>query len=126
MDKVKLATQVNYANVGEAISHELASKMVKDFQDSNSEDVAKCYVIGKNIIEQMLAQPGCVAIRFFNAIDETGKNTLVYAGVNEKGNTIIALPVVDETGKLGRIEALIGDRTMGGEGTSTSTGWFGL
>ena len=113
MDKAKQTTQLNYANVGEAISYELASKMIKDFHDSNSDDVAKTYVIGKNIIEQLLAQPGCVAVRFFNAIDETGRNTLVYAGVDVKGNTILEYPAVDEKGKLGRVEALIGDRTIG-------------
>ena len=112
MDKAKITTQINFANVGEAISHELAAKMVKDFHDANSEDVSKCYVIGKNIIEQILAQPGCVAISIFNAIDEDGKNTLVYAGVDKKGQTIFEYAGVDEKGKLGRVEALIGDRTL--------------
>ncbi|PWT74782.1 MAG: hypothetical protein C5B59_10450 [Bacteroidetes bacterium] len=123
MDKAQVRKPVNYANVGEAIDHELAAKMVKDFQDTCPSDAVKSYTIGKNVIEQILAQPGCTAIRFFNAIDESGLQTLVYAGVDEKGDNIIEYPVINEKGKLGRIEALIGDRTMG-DGTPIKS-WFG-
>src|SRR5882762_9179991 len=119
MIKNELIPVVNFAQVGEAISHELAAKMVKDYQDANHAETARCYNIGKNIIEQILAQPGCVAMRFYNAIDETGKQTLVYAGVDEKGYTIMEYPTVNEDGKLGRVEAIIGDRA-----TKETYSWF--
>ena len=113
MDKAQLSTELlNYANVGEAIDHELGAKMVKDYQDANPHQIAQCFSVGKNIIEQILAQPGCVAMRFYNAIDETGKQTLVYAGVDQKGNTILEYPAIDQNGKLGKVEALLGDRSM--------------
>jgi|SRR5215467_3015141 len=121
MNKAPLTTATNYAAIGEAIDHELAAKMIKNYHDVNSNEAPKSYVIGKNVIEEMLAQPGCVGLRFYNAIDESGRQTLVYAGVDTNGNTIIEYPAVDEKGKLGRIEALIGDRTMG-DGPSFS--WF--
>ncbi len=111
MDKA-LSSKIDYAQVGEAISHELAAKMIKNYQDFRPNDVAS-YHIGRNIIEQILAQPGCVSIRFFNAIDEAGRQTLVYVGVDAKGNNIIAYPAVDEMGKLGKVEALAGDKTLG-------------
>ena len=113
MDKAHIGTQVNFANVGEAISHELAAKMVKDFHDANLEGVSKSFIIGKNIIDQILAQPGCVALNIFNGIDEDGRNTLVYAGIDKNGHTILDYPGVNEKGQLGRVEALIGDRTIG-------------
>ncbi len=111
MIKNQPTSAVNYAQVGEAISHELAGKMVKDYQDAHPAETHLCFTVGKNIIEQILAQPGCVAMRFYNAIDENGKQTLVYAGVDEKGYTIMEYPAVNEEGKLGRVEALIGDKS---------------
>ena len=118
MNKAQLITKVNYANVGEAIDHELGAKMVKDYQDAHPTEMAQCFTVGKNVIEQILAQPGCVALRYYNAIDETGKQTLVYAGVDEKGNTILEYPAIDGSGKLGKVEALIGDKSM------PSYNWF--
>src|SRR5215471_8711571 len=99
MDKAQLSTQViNYANVGEAIEYELGAKIIKNYQDANPNQIAQCFTIGKNIIEQILAQPGCVALRIYNAMNEAGKHTLVYAGVDKNGNTLLEYPVVDESG----------------------------
>lgn len=115
MDKAQISTQViNYANVGEAIDHELGAKMIKNYQDANPSQIAQCFTVGKNIIEQVLAQPGCVAMRIYNAMDDAGKQTLVYAGVDNKGNTILEYPAVDGTGKLGQVEALLGDKILPG------------
>ena len=107
-----IITKVDYSAIGEAIDHELAAKMVKDFNDSNSEKPATCFIVGKQIIETILAQPGCVSMRFYNAIDESGKETLVYAGVDENGKTILEIPSVNEIGKLGTVPAIVADRTL--------------
>jgi len=123
MDRAQVKKTLNYANVGEAIDHELAAKMVKDFQDSCPADAIKSYTIGKKILELILAQPGCVALKFYNAIDENGNQTLVYVGLDKNGNNIIEYPFVNEKGKLGTVEAYIGDRTMG-DGTPVHS-WFG-
>ncbi len=102
MNQNQLLTKTNYAEIGEAINHDLAAKMVKDYQDARPNDVPS-FIIGKNVIEQVLAQPGCVGMQFFNAIDaETGKQTLVYAGVDEKGKVISEIPAIDGDGKLGQ------------------------
>jgi hypothetical protein len=113
MDKAQISTQViNYANVGEAIDHELGAKMVKNYQDAHPNETAQCFNVGKNIIEQVLAQPGCVAIRIYNAMDNSGKHTLVYVGVDDSGNAIFEYPAINEEGKLGRVEALVGDKAL--------------
>ncbi|MFI5154480.1 MAG: hypothetical protein ACHQET_14180 [Chitinophagales bacterium] len=123
MIQVQAKTQINFAEVGEPINHELAAKMVKDYSDLNPE-AKSSHFIGRNVIESILAQPGCVAIRFFNAIDEVGKQTLVYAGVDKNGRTIVEYSVVDENGKLSRVEALIGDRAGDGGPSTTTYSWF--
>ena len=118
MNQEKLTATRNYAEVGEAISHELAAKMVKNFNDSSPNEPFG-FNVGRNIIDQILAQPGCAGLRIFKAISEEGNQTLVYAGVDVKGNTIVEYPGVDAEGKLGKVAALIGDKTE-----TTILSWF--
>ena len=80
-------TSKNLKLVGEEISHELGAKMVKDFQDENPSENTANY-IGRNIIERVLAQPGCEGIRFYNAINEIGMKTLVYVGIDKNEQII--------------------------------------
>jgi hypothetical protein len=101
--------QKDLTRVGEEISHELGAQMVKDYQVANPTDV-KAYFIGRNIVDQLLAQPGCVGIRFYNAYNEVGAKTLVYVGVDEFGKTIAEHTVVNNDGSLGTKKAIVADR----------------
>ena len=101
--------QKDLKTVGEEISHELGAQMVKDYQVANPNDT-KDYYIGRNIIEHVLAQPGCVGIRFYNAYNEEGKKTLVYIGVDAAGKGIFKYTVVDNQGALVTSDACVGDR----------------
>jgi hypothetical protein len=95
--------------VGEEISHELGAQMVKDYQVANPTDV-KAYYIGRNIIDQVLAQPGCVGIRFYNAYNEAGDKTLVYVGVDEFGKALVQYTVVNAAGSFEAKKAIVADR----------------
>lgn len=95
--------------VGEEISHELGAQMVKDYQVANPTDV-KAYYIGRNIIDQVLAQPGCVGIRFYNAYNEAGEKTLVYVGVDEFGKALVQYTVVNAAGSFETKKAIVADR----------------
>ena len=104
-------TQVkNLTMVGEEISHELGAKMVKDFQDQNPVDSIGNY-IGRNIIEKILAQPGCVGIRFYNAINEVGRKTLVYVGVDANDDLITESVAINATGELVKEKGIVADRS---------------
>lgn len=113
--------QKNLALVGEEISHELGAQMVKDYQVANPADV-KAYYIGRNILEQLLAQPGCVGIRFFNAYNELGDKTLVYVGVNEAGKSIFEYTVVNGEGNITTQKAMVADRA--GQDPGDSSSWW--
>jgi hypothetical protein len=97
------------AQVGEAISHELGAKMVKDFQDVLP-NYTIGYYIGRNILEEILKQPACVGIRFYNAINESGTNTLVYVGIDDSGNILTKYTYVNSTGKLKKEQGIVADR----------------
>ncbi len=119
----ELLVKTNYAAVGEAISHELGAKMVKDFQDRNPEE-NMFYNMGRNIIEKILSQPGCTGMRFYNAINEEGQNTLVYVGIDSKGNNILEYSVVKGEGQSIQIvkqNGIVADR-LGGANTQPNGG----
>jgi hypothetical protein len=111
------------ASIGEEISHELGAKMVKDYQDAFQGDVIG-YQIGKNIIEQIFAQPGCVGIRFYNALNEIGEKTLVYVGVDEFNNSIYEYSVVCGEGSIKNAPAIVGDRSFSPADDSPSWNWY--
>ena len=103
--------KVDFASIGEPINHDLAGKMVKTYNDAHPDERATCFNIGRTIIESILAQPNCTGIKFFNAIDEIGQNTLVYAGIDQDGKTIMEITSINEIGKLGKVPAIVADRT---------------
>ncbi len=113
--------QKNLSLVGEEISHELGAQMVKDYQVANPTDV-KAYFIGRNILEQLLAQPGCVGIRFYNAYNEEGNKTLVYVGVDETGKSIFEYTVVNGQGNITTQKAMVADRAV----TDDSGSWWDI
>ena len=112
--------------MGEEISHDLGAKLVKDFQDANPTDVT-CYNVGKTVLEQILAQPGCAGIRFYNALNEEGNKTLVYVGINEDGENIVQYNVINSVGQLASQKAIVADRVpVGDRDNSSGWGWGDL
>ena len=96
--------------------------MVKDHHDKYTLDESHSYIIGKNAIDMILAQPGCVGIRFFDALNEEGNKTLVYVGIDSKGKSIIEITTVNEDGKLAIIKAASGDHLL----VPKPVNWFDL
>jgi hypothetical protein len=74
---------------GEIITLAEGAAMTKQWRRTNTNGNAVYY--GKNIINQLLGQPGVVGIRFHFAIDSSGKNTLVLTGVDANENDVLAL-----------------------------------
>ena len=111
-------TPENLRMVGEEISHELGAKMVKDFQDANPTENTANY-IGRDILERILAQPGCEGIRFYNAINETGRTTLVYVGIDADENIIREYTGVNLAGELVKERGIVADRSVGTPSTSS-------
>ncbi len=128
MSQLKISKK-HPATVGEEISHELGAKMVKDFQDAHPEDVTANY-IGRNILENILSQPGCAGIRFYNAINETGRKTLVYVGVDTDEKLITAYTGVNTSGELIQVQGIVADRSTcppgepGSEDEDSFWNWF--
>ena len=98
-------------NAGEEIGIALGAKMISDYRMSNPNDVTAHY-IGRNILLQILAQPGCVGIKFYNAYNETGSKTLVYVGVNAEGNDMLNITTINQSGTLESRQGIVADRVI--------------
>lgn len=96
--------------IGEEISHELGAQMVKDYNSLNPAD-ADPFVIGSKILNQILAQSGCVGIKFHQAYNEVGQKTLVYVGLDKNGNSLVNYNVVDNEGVLSTEKGIVADRS---------------
>lgn len=111
--------------VGENIGYEKGAVMVKRWYDANPNDVLS-HFCGRNIIEQILAQPGCVGIRIFGALNELGIRQPVMVGVDVNGNNILNYKVVNVDGSVSMQNAIVADKVIGdvepAEGTTPS--WF--
>jgi hypothetical protein len=113
MQQKEQLTQLEVASVGEAIDHQLAKELIQSYQTTYPESF-KAVLIGRNIIDQILAQPGCVGIRFIDAINEEGQKTLVYIGVDAANKAILESVVVERNGAIATVPAIVADRTAGG------------
>ncbi len=104
-----------HAGIGEHIGYELGAKMVKDYCDKYQE--AGAQFVGRNILEKILDQPGCIGIKIFKALNEAGEKTYVLTGVNQEGNAMFELTTVAPNGELAKCDGIVADRNKGG-------GWF--
>jgi len=101
----------NLAEVGENIGLQEGKKLVKAFKEANP-DATSGYYIGRNIIDQILAQPGCVGINFRKCLTETNQEHLVYTAVDAEGKDILEYSVVTKTGDVVKENGIVADRTI--------------
>jgi len=111
MQQKEQLTKLEVASIGEAIDHNLAKEMIQSYQTSYPEAFT-AVVVGRNIIDQILAQPGCVGIRFIDAINEEGQKTLVCVGVDATGKDILKNVVVERNGMISTVPAIVADRNF--------------
>src|ERR1700761_9375142 len=95
----------NYAAIGEEISQKTAGDFIRTFNEQNPNEI-KHFTMGKVVLDQILNQPGCVGMRFYNGINEKGQKTLVYVGVDAEGRDLIKATVVNENGGIATVKGM--------------------
>jgi len=111
MTQKTLVETKTLAEVGENIGLTEGRELVNAFRAANPE-ATKGYYIGRNILEQILAQPGCVGINFRKCLTNMNEEHLVYTGVDAEGKDILEFSVVTNTGDIAKQEAIVADRTI--------------
>jgi len=99
-----------HADIGENVGFEIGSQMVKDYYDQYKENTYQ--FIGKNILLDVISQPGCIGINIIKALNENGEKTYVIVGVNDDGTPILKFPAVNIQGELKFQDGIIADRNV--------------
>ena len=99
------------AEVGEDIGLSEGVQLVNAFTVANP-DATPGYYIGRNILEQIMAQPGCVGINFRKCLTNMNEEHLVYTGVDADGKDILEFSVVTNTGDIIKKDGIVADRIM--------------
>jgi hypothetical protein len=113
MQTVSIKTEkkvTNYSTtVGEDIGAAEGLKMIQRYQEQHPE-ATQGHFIGRDILEQILAQPGCVGIKTFYATNHLQQAQLVLAGADAQGNTILEYSKVNADGLLEKQKGIVADR----------------
>jgi hypothetical protein len=99
------------AEVGEDIGLTEGIQLVNAFKEANP-DATAGYYIGRNILEQIMAQPGCVGINFRKCLTNLNQEHLVYTAVDADGKDILKYSVVSNTGDIVSKDGIVADRIM--------------
>ena len=111
MTQNSLLETMSLSEVGENIGLTEGIQLVKAFKEANP-DATAGYYIGRNILEQIMAQPGCVGINFRKCLTNMNEEHLVYTAVDADGKDILKFSVVTNTGDIVKKDAIVADRTM--------------
>lgn len=75
-------------NEDHAITLDQAVKFIQNFKNHPTAPTIKSGLFARNIFEKILAQPGCVGIRYYYAALDDGSPTIVLVGVDSLRNDI--------------------------------------
>ncbi len=81
---------------GQQITIAEASTMTLNFRTTNPNGV-KGHFLGKELLDNILAQPECVGLRIYYALNAKGGKELVVVGVDNQENDIISGIIADRT-----------------------------
>ena len=114
------------AQVGEEIGKELGAQMIASYRTVNPTETTS-YFVGRNVLEQILAQPGCVGVKFYDAYNEAGEKVLVYVGATAQGTDILEVVTINTEGKLAAEKGIVADRGIKlPDGITTEENWWEL
>lgn len=77
-------------NEGELISLIAASQQTANYRNQNPEAI-KGHFIGKDHLLNILNQSGCMGIRVYYGIDNSGNKELIFVGVDADENDLLYL-----------------------------------
>jgi len=83
-------------NEGAVITLAEGSKMTAAYRATISTGDTIALAVGKNLVNSILGQTGCMGIRMYFALDKDGNNQLVLVGVDANGDDMTAGVIVDK------------------------------
>jgi hypothetical protein len=72
-------------NEGSSMDENLVKKWIQQHADHHE---TRAHFFGKEVLEKILNQPGCMGLRIYYAMDDNSKKQLIIVGADEKGNNM--------------------------------------
>jgi hypothetical protein len=82
-------------NEGEFISLDEASQMTARYRNTIQPGEVIGLFVGRELVEQLLAQSDCVGLRVYYAFDENGEKNLVCVGVDQNEDDLFEGLIID-------------------------------
>lgn len=76
-------------NEGSVVTLRQAASWTADYRNSTSAGSPLAQFYGRNKIEDILNQEGCVGIRIYHGLDENGKRILILVGADKDENDLV-------------------------------------
>lgn len=73
---------------GSPITLDTARQWVANYRNQNPGQI-EAHFFGFEIIQKILAESGCMGIRIYYALDDSGKKQLILVGADADGNNLI-------------------------------------
>jgi hypothetical protein len=83
-------------NEGAIITLAEGSEMTANYRATINMGETIGHAVGKNLVNAVLNQAGCMGIRFYQAINNKGEKQLVAVGVDENDNDMIQGVIIDK------------------------------
>ena len=99
MNQSVRAEQVNFAGYkNQSISFQETIGLIKTYERIAASDAVIAQYFGKDIVDKILAQPGCVGVRMYYGKHANGKRGVIILGVDKYGKDIVtgvlAMPAI--------------------------------
>lgn len=107
----ELLQKLQVETIGRHIGFEAGEEMAKRFFDKHPEQ-HYANTMGREMIEKILAQPGCAGITIVPGYNDQGVRQAILVGVDSNMNPILNYNVVKVTGELESEEGLVSDQTF--------------
>ena len=105
----ELLSKPQVSEIGEHIGIEAGEEMVKRFFDTHP-DQSYMNVMGREIIEKILAQPNCKGIAIIPGYDSSNVRQAILVGIDENSTPILKYNIVNASGEFKDEEGLVADR----------------
>jgi len=91
MNQSVRAEQVNFSGYkNQSISFQEALGLLKTYERIVASDAVIAQYFGKDIVDKILAQPGCVGVRMYYDKHANGKPSVLIIGVDKYGKDMIS------------------------------------
>lgn len=82
---------------GKEFDVETSANWTKNYREKHPDETVS-HFFGKEIVQKILDQDGCMGVRIYHANDEQGKKHVIIVGADQHGNDIH--PHVEKDGKM--------------------------